>query len=372
MGRSILTLVCLFVISAVGHTDEISLEHKLLQSVTNSFIKPAHQVLAKSTEMLEQNSRQFCQNINQLNYSSVQQSWFSAMNAWSAIAPINFGPIDDSNATWRFQFWPDQINLVHRKFKSRIQGRNQAILAKDLAQASVAIQGLSALEYLLFDEAGTLAAYQSKPHLCTILIATSENLHANAAVLTASWVNDYPQRWFNLATQSSKSDYLKRQVETVFSGLVMALGNITNQKLGKALGYKKNNDKKSKQVDETKSAKLNPWLLESWRSETSLKNIHSTLKSGHILYTTKQGLSDYLVAKGKKYQSLDQEIRELFQANTHLVKTIEISAFQNLKNNMSGQLELLHKNVHRLYRLLKIDYAKAANILFRFNAHDGD
>ena len=379
MSRIVLALMCflsLIFISCAGHTNELSLEHKFLQSVTTKFIHPAHQALEESIGVLEKNSRQFCQNINQQTYLSLRASWVLAMSTWSAIAPINFGPIDDSNAAWRFQFWPDQINLVHRKFKSRIKGYNKAILAEDLAAASVAIQGLSAIEYLLFDKIVTLEAYQTKPHLCSVLIATAKNLLSNATKLTASWIGEYPQRWFKFAdaisqtsqtSQTSQPGYLLRQVESVFSGLVMALGSIQGQKLAKPLGYKKN-----KTGTETTRGKLNPWLLESWRSQTSLEQINNTLKNGLKLYTTEQSLSDYLISKDEKNQVLDRDIRQYFSTSITLVESFETSAFQDLKNNNSAQLENLYKHVQGLYRLLKIDYAKAANIHFRFNAQDGD
>jgi hypothetical protein len=238
------------------------------------------------------------------------------------------------------------------------------ISAQQLASSSVAIQGLSAMECLLFDDGmGTPGNFLSKPHLCLILQRTAGNLVLNARKLNRPWQNEFPYRWLNLDREKQQPGYLKRNVESLFSGLVMALDLIKGPKLGKPLGMKQG---------KKHQGKLNPWQLESWRSRTSLDQIQTTLIAARKLYEMELGLSWCLTQKSPAFRSLDQEIRQRLKDTIAIVTEIDGHAFELLRNNQSEQLEALYQSMSQLHGLLKIDYASTADIQYRFNAKDGD
>lgn len=352
-------------------------ELTLLRSLLQTVIQPAHQELDSAAAALAAQAEIFCQQPSPQSFARVQASWRTAMGAWAGVSPINFGPLDEENLAWRFQFWPDPINLVQRKFRSRLGGSVDAIDPESLAQASVAIQGLSALEYLLFDETiGNLQSYQAHDHRCGILTATTHNLKHNAARLHQAWQTDYPRRWLALQHLATKPDYFHFQVEKLFSGLVMALDMISSKKLGAPLGINE---------DGEHTGYLNPWQLESWRSGTSLKQITATLKTCQRLYAAENGLGWYLnrnadadadapssEPKTPGHNELHLQIKKHFDQVLELATAIEQPAFQLIQQKNIKTLENLQRQVTLLRDLLKHDYAQAAAIQFRFNAHDGD
>lgn len=286
------------------------------------------------------------------------------MQAWAGISPINFGPLDEENMAWRFQFWPDTINLVHRKFKARINGDNPAIESDALAEASVAIQGLSALEYLLYDpKPGTLTNYQNQTHMCPLLKGTSTNLVTNAKILNRAWQKEFPVRWLSMDYLAAKPDYFHFQLEKVFSGIVMAIELIETKKLGAPLGIK---------TDGESTGYVNPWQLESWRSGTSLNQIIATLEGAQQLYHAKYGFHWYLEQTTPNTDTLNQTIEAQFAETIKTATSIQHSAFSLIQANTIMALQKLQKQVATLRKLLKTDYVNAANITFRFNAHDGD
>jgi len=346
-------------------SSEVSPELGLLSMAANAHIMPAHQALETNTSSLLDASKALCDKTSGVTISELRRSWATAMASWSVLAPIGFGPIDEANSGWHFQFWPDPINLVHRKFKSRIKGVNKDIGAEVLVGASVAIQGLSAMEYLLFDQQVDMASnYLTKPHFCKILQATALNLTNYSQTLNAAWQGEYPTRWLDQAREKAAPGYFLRNVEGLFSNTVIALDIIKHKKLGAPLGYKKKKNKKK--------TKINPWLLESWRSQTSLQNIRATLVFSSTLYTMDSGLAWFLKHRSIDCKELDQEIRQSFAEAINQIDAIEVSALELLQSNKTEQLESLYQSVKRLHKLLKTDYAKKADILFRFNARDGD
>jgi hypothetical protein len=343
-------------------------ELALLSAVSSNLIQPTHQILQEHALQLQILTASFCETPTQTSFNDVQDAWKQAMHTWSALAAINFGPIDETEALWRFQFWPDPINLVQRKFNSRLSGANNDNSPDQLAQASMAIQGLSALEFLLFDPGISLADYQTKTHFCTILQGTAANLATNATLLNSAWQQEYPQRWLDIKKAAISPDYFTRNIESLFSGMVMALDTIKSQKLGTPLGFKKG------ERTLPASSKPNPWQVESWRSQTSISHIRATLQFSQELYAMEFGFSWYLFNKSPAADAkvLDKKIRDLFAATSQRAAALDKSAFVLLQNNDTKNLLQLHTDVEQLHQLLKISYAKATGIQFRFNAKDGD
>jgi predicted lipoprotein len=355
-----------FIIVAAEYSSiEEHTELSLLKTITTEFIILKHQNLAQAATNLSSAIVDFCDNKNQKTYLSTQQAWQEAMLVWSSLSAINYGPIDENNISWRFQFWPDPINLVSRKFKSRISGRKKTNSAEALAAASTAIQGLSALEFLLFDEnVGQLSAYQAKPYLCDIAFATSHNLLKYSEVLSAGWVSSYTEQWHKYSVAAQQNLDLKRQLEKLYSGWVMSLGAISNSKLSVPLGLDEKLNKNSEMI--------NPWMLESWRSHHSIKNIQASLISARHIYEMDNGFSWYLTHTKPQNIALDKRIKHMFRKVFKRLDKITLPAFELIQLEKTKQLESLTEEVATLYLILKLDYAEAANINFRFNAHDGD
>ena len=350
---------------AFANTDiRESADYRLLQNLMVDVIQPAHQALAQAVQTLDKDIQTLCTDKTADTLHQARQSWQSAMTAWAAVSTINFGPLDEENLAWRFQFWPDTINLVHRKFKARVNGDNPAIDSQSLAEASVAIQGLSAMEYLLYDpKPGNLDYYKSQSHMCPMLQGTSTNLRNNAEKLDSAWHKEFPTRWLSLTFLEEKPDYFHFQVEKVFSGMVMAIELIETKKLGVPLGIKDTGDT---------SGYTNPWQLESWRSGTSLNQILATLTLSRKLYQSSRGFHWYLTQSAQQPDALNQAIRTQFDTAINTAQSIKGSAFTLIQQNNTADLYKLQAQIARLRQLLKTDYVNAAGITFRFNAHDGD
>lgn len=362
-----LILLCLPLLVAPAVTfAAASIELRVLDAAVTDAIAPQHQTLHTQVHAMQSAGEKFCQKPDAPSFEAVRQHWRVAMQSWAALAPINFGPIDDTNAGWSFQFWPDPINLVERKFKSRIMGQNPAIRAEDLASASVAIQGFSALEYLLFDPTvGSLSQYRKRSPLCPLLLGTLSNLAGNTQQLNQAWQNHYPKRLLDPQRENARPGFQRLHVESLFSGIVMALANIRDQKLGPALAITKGQTR-------LPDAQPNPWMLESWRSQTSLQQIESTLRFCRDLYQLTPGLSAYLVDRSPQSQALDAQIRQAFMEALALLQAQKESAFAQLQRRDTKSLMDLYTKIDHLHALLRIDYTQAAGIQFRFNAHDGD
>ena len=75
--------------------------------------------------------------------------------AWSRIEFLRFGPLVEENRYERISFWPDPRNVMLRQIPA-VLARYSGGESVDLSAQSVAVQGLPALEYLLYGKNGLL------------------------------------------------------------------------------------------------------------------------------------------------------------------------------------------------------------------------
>ena len=368
---------------SLSSSDEINIkdtpEYHLVESVLVGEILPSHNQLDIDLNNLKDKAERFCLQTHSEDFKRLKQAWIDAMHSWSSVGVFNYGPIDDLNIAWKFQFWPDPLNYVHRKFKSRLSGKNLAITEEELAKSSVAIQGLSAIEYLIFDtKVGGFNAYHAASHKCKILMATASNLAKEGRSIAHAWNTSYKNTWLNPRVENSSQAPATHYLETILNGMLTNLSLLKDRKLGTPLGLKQND-----QNQLTKTGKVNAKRLESWRSETSLMHIKSNLMAMEKLYFMPKGFSWYLAQKvkntpvdQKQSEMIDAKIKELFIKIFEQIYSIQDSHKKSVedlvKTHETKVLEALYSNVNALFDVLRFDYMNILGLHYRFNAHDGD
>ena len=189
---NIILVVCLcsIFISACSRQPSNSPEQQALSRGVNELILPWHQNFAHASQVLQESSERFCQNpSNRGEFDAARDAWQQAMMAWQDLQIINFGPVKKGNQAWRLQFWPDSHNRIAQKVDNLL-GQSDPISAASLAEANVLLQGLSAMEYMLFDPKKAQLETFENPRACAYLMAASENTHNIATALYNAWQSD--------------------------------------------------------------------------------------------------------------------------------------------------------------------------------------
>ena len=117
------------------------------------------------------------------------------MQAWSLVEPIRFGPVAEQHRYERIFYWPDPKGLGARQVREAL-GKEDATVteAASLSAKSVALQGLPALEYLLYgDDAGTLAKGGGEATFrCRFAETIAGNVAGMAKDIAAGWQDGAP------------------------------------------------------------------------------------------------------------------------------------------------------------------------------------
>ncbi len=338
----------------------ISPETLALSNTANQLIIPWHQEFERRSQALYEHLERFCQNpSNQGELEASRKAWLAAMLSWQQAYVINFGPISEGNLSWRIQFWPDSHNRVGRKV-DELLSKDEPITSQSLAESVVLVQGLSALEYVLFDpQASAIAKFQN-PKACEFLLAASTNTHNVAALLLRRWQPDgdnFVGVFLSPGANNGSFATDSEAIAAIVSAIVSSLEQIKGKKIAEPMG------------NPPTLLKINPYKLEHWRSGGSLAAMQQDLSSVRSLFDI--AIKPLLIEQQQSALAEDVSERlakieeELQQQKSPLFKTLRDP--QHLPN-----WSALWNELGAVLGPIKRDVPNALKLKLGFNSNDGD
>ena len=324
-------------------------------ALTDAVLLPAYTRWTDSDRQLADSARAFC--AGEQDLAQARQVYLNALGAWAALQPLAVGPLSEGNLAWQVQFWPDKKDLVGRQVNALVDSTPQLKQA-DLEKASVVVQGLSAYEYLLFDQSLNLADLDQKRRYCPLLLAIGTHQQALSAQVLGAWMGEQ-----GLASQlknfpNKRYPEGREAVADLLGTQINALETL-KKKLGTPLARV------------TKSAPQ-PYQAEAWRSGASLASIGASLTSAEALWRGQNG-DGVRSLLGKDQADLVTRIDGAFAETRQRLAALGRPLSELLADEAGrASLNQLYDSLDALYRLHGNDLAKALGIQLGFNANDGD
>ena len=297
-------------------------------------------LFAKQSSELEALMQGYCETDN-VELDALKTQWQITMNSWMALQGQERGPTAALEESWNVQFWPDKKNTTGLKMRQLTQ-QDKAWSQDEVAQQSVTVQGLGALEWSLYDEQSPLL--QDKVSGCLSSQAIAQNLAMKSASIAEAWqVNP----WLALDEMRWESEYI-------------AL--LTNQ-----LDY----SMKKLSRPMAKIGHPRPYFSESWRAQTSMTQLKANVAALEKLYLADgDGLDSLLREKG--LNDLADRVADQFTLTLDTWPT-DSSLFALLQSK-EGYREVLtqYNKLERLKYLIHEEVAIELGVVIGFNATDGD
>ncbi len=326
-------------------------EQKLLLDVNEKLIAPLYTDLAASSRALASATATACSNNRSLD--TLKAPWRDLMTAWQHAQTIQFGPIREHNLAWEFQFWPDKKNLIAKKLRPLLSKAEQQT-QQTLNQASVVTHGIPAMEYLLFDPSAQQNADDKAR--CTLLTLIADNLATTSEQLQQQW-QAYQPLLLSASPDNAEFPTEQHAVAVVIDSFLSQIEQMSGRKLTMALGLN------------TKAKRVNPYLLESWRSQHSKQNLQANLAAIESLMTD-AGLHHYLSQQGQ--QTLADNIQTTLTDTQAQLTAITQPLFEQMsEQNIEAALGV-QQGLDTLTRHFKIEIPKALGMQLGFNDNDGD
>ena len=180
MRKTLLALSCLTLAACNPAPDQASISRQL----ATQQVLPAYQAWLKANQQLSQSASAFCQGSADL--AQTRQQLLTVQQHWAALQPLAIGPLSEGNLAWQVQFWPDKKNLVQRQVEALLSSKPQ-LTQGDLDSASVVVQGLTAYEYVLFDQAIDLTQAEQKARYCPLLTGIAAHQQQLAGHVLEQW-----------------------------------------------------------------------------------------------------------------------------------------------------------------------------------------
>ncbi len=321
-----------------SETRQVENTNHISQSLYEVEHHSAHTFLNQS-QKLSQDFSAYCL-AEHRDQTAVKQQWHQTMLAWMALQGQERGPASALEQSWNVQFWPDKKNTTGRKM-SELTTADHAWSAAQISTQSVTVQGLGALEWLLYDETSTLA---SNPNTCSTGVAIAHNLQDKARIIADSWAQN---PWKSLQKLEWESEYIS---------LLSNQLDYSMKKLSRPMA---------------KIGQPRPYFSESWRSGTSLANLKANLQSMQTLYFAKgSGLDSLLREQGKA--SLADRVASQFEMtlDTWPQERSLYTALQSIDGYRTALA--LYNKLEQLKYLIDEEVAVELGVVIGFNATDGD
>ncbi|OEF29191.1 imelysin family protein [Vibrio rumoiensis] len=299
------------------------------------------QQFSSTVSNLQTSVSQYCSPEANMTLSDVQAKWLDSMHAWMSLQGQAKGPQEAVSLGWNIQFWPDKKNITGRKMEQLLQD-NTLWNASSIAEQSVTVQGLSGLEWLLFDTNSEFS--KGNKSACTLVNAVSDNLKNNAETIEQQWkVNPW-------------ASYDQDQWQAEYLGLLMNQLDFVLQKMSRPLA---------------KIGHPRPYFSEAWRSKQSLALIKSNVAALRELYLANgKGLDALLRLKG----NVDLADRLAAQFDQTLSTWPKESSLFDMLQTKDGYREALaqYNKLERIKYLLHDEAAVELGVVVGFNSTDGD
>jgi predicted lipoprotein len=153
-----------------------------------SFAGAAHSFAAKAAAL--------CRSPSPAALAEARDAAREALLAFGRIEHIRFGPITMEQRLDRLLFYPDPRGIGHRQIARLLSKQDAAELAPQrLAQASVAVQGFTAVDYALFGTGSDELAASPASFRCRYVASLAAGIAQTAADTLADWSGSHKAAW---------------------------------------------------------------------------------------------------------------------------------------------------------------------------------
>lgn len=265
-NRRAAALALPFLLAAALPTQAAVKASDLIGRAIDGFVRPAYASLDDHAGTLTQAMRQLCNAPSQQNLDAARTEFSATVEAWSVAEIIAFGPIKENNRLERMLYWPDRKSIGLRQVQSTLVAKDpSADDPAQLAGKSVAMQGLGALEYVLFGDGAETLASKDDPYRCAYGAAVASNIQAIAGEVREAWSkpDGFASLWANPGPKNPLYRDGTEAVTELVGVFINELEMIRDVRLKGFLGAKPDADKPKQAI--------------YWRSQNTLNSLAGNL-----------------------------------------------------------------------------------------------
>lgn len=325
--------------------------YELVKVTLDQHILPRFATLRAAGEALPASVTHVCQTGDKASRKDLAKRFRETVLAYAAVDYLRFGPLVAAGRRESLSFWPDPRGFVGRQLRTLIASNDaQAATQAAIAQQSAAIEGLPALEILLFDDEHPLGPGADAAYRCKVAEAIAENIKALADAVDEGWTK--PGGWKDKMLRPGSDNDVYKEPQEAASELVKAL--LTGLSLVADAQIKPRLDEKALAVGPYAKSKLTSAYYEA--GVDSLHALYGTLDLESFLDDDKAWIRSWSQNAWLTMQSSDG-----LGGHSKEAKRYDSPKLRELFDKMSG-----------LRKLITREMSASAGLTVGFNELDGD
>jgi len=160
----------------------------VLRKAVDGYIQPGFNQLSDAADVLQDNLADLCSFPSEASLEAARNQFKAVVIAYSRVEFLRFGPFTEDSRAERLLFWPDRKGIALRQVQAILADYDETATAlEDLRGKSIAVQGLGALEYVLFGERSETLATIEADFRCRYAETIGNALAATARELSGMW-----------------------------------------------------------------------------------------------------------------------------------------------------------------------------------------
>lgn len=176
-----------FTLPAPARAAETDATSEMVLGAIEDAIRPAYRDFAATSARLLDDMASLCNAPGSETLAEARSAFRNAAVAWSVAEMVRFGPVREDNRLERILFWPDRRSIGLKQVQALLATKDEtATNAEALSGKSVAVQGLGALEFVLFGT-GAEELYSEAGFRCSYGSAIATNIAGIATALETEW-----------------------------------------------------------------------------------------------------------------------------------------------------------------------------------------
>ena len=255
---------------------------EIIEDSVSGFVRPAYAALHERGDALTDAMKALCAQPSQANLQSARESFQAQTDAWSYAEIIRFGPITEQDRLERMLFWPDRKGIGLKQVQAALAAEDPAAAnPAQLPAKSVAMQGLGALEFVLFGTGAEALAGAGDPYRCRYGAAIAANVATIAGDVDAAWAGDdgFAGQWAHPGAGNPLYQNGTEAVTELLEIFVNGLELVRDVRVGGFLGEKAADDKPKQAI--------------YWRSDGTARSLAANIAGMKALFEA-AGLGDQL------------------------------------------------------------------------------
>jgi predicted lipoprotein len=330
----------------------------VMAGAVDDFIRPGYRRFTEEATAMKGAMQTLCGTPSAETLDGTHNAFGNLVEAWSRIEIVRVGPVLDDNRFERILFFPDRKGTGLKQVQAALAKPDPSVTSVEtLKGKSVAMQGLGALEFVLFGTGSETLTTNDGAYRCQYGTAIAANLKRLGAELTAAW--DAPDGVSAAWKTPGPSNPLYRDeaeaAKELLGVLVHAAETIRDQRIEQ---FYKGDPKKAL-----------PRQAIYWRSGNTFRSITANLEGLRDLLDT-SGMAELLAEDNRSVvSSTDFVARSLSRVSADIKPDVA----QVIKDPAQiAKLDFLLLNSRDLILRLNNDLGGGIGLAAGFSFSDGD